>query len=195
MYNFTKGEIRKLQTKENDSYRTAFGARKGTANAALRGEIGASLMETRLIESRLMLAYSMQNGTNELVRQVLQRVRGDKKNIWNKKLHEDLGRVDMSFESMTSMSKEEVKKRIRELDSKMWDEDIATKSSLTKYRKYKKEIKEEHIYDNRFESKLLFRARTGTLDLNIERRHKGENTTCDICKEGDGKLCTLLTRM
>ena len=27
--------------------------------------------------------------------------------------------------------------------------------------------------------------RTGTLELNIEKRHKGEDTTCDLCKAGD----------
>ena len=46
-------------------------------------------------------------------------------------------------------------------------------------------MKEENIYDNKNESVLLFKARTGTLDLNIEKRHKGEDTQCELCKAGE----------
>ena len=38
------------------------------------------------------------------------------------------------------------------------------------------------LYDNRFESRLLFKARTGTLELNTDKRHKNEVTTCDLCE-------------
>ena len=61
-------------------------------------------------------------------------------------------------------------------------------NELTKiniYREFKKEIKEEKCYDNRPESKLLFLARTNSLDLNTENRHKKEieeqDTSCTLC--------------
>ena len=86
---------------------------------------------------------------------------------------------------MTNMTKKELKKKIRDHDNKIWNEDLASKSTLTMYRRYKGKIKEEGIYDNRKASELLFKARTGTLNLNLEKRHKKEDTTCDMCKSGE----------
>ena len=40
-----------------------------------------------------------------------------------------------------------------------------------------------NLYDNSAVTTTLFRARTGTLKLNIERRHTDEYTNCEICKE------------
>ena len=31
----------------------------------------------------------------------------------------------------------------------------------------------------------MFKLRTGTLELNSGNRHKGEDTTCDLCKAGE----------
>ena len=53
------------------------------------------------------------------------------------------------------------------------------------YKAFKKEIKEEKCYDNRPESNLLFQARTNSLDLNAENRHKKkveeQDTSCKLC--------------
>ena len=38
------------------------------------------------------------------------------------------------------------------------------------------------MYDNSATATTLFRARTGTLKLNIERRHTDRYTNCEICK-------------
>ena len=80
------------------------------------------------------------------------------------------------------MSYEEIKRKVKEKDNEIWKNDLVGKNSLGRYRKYKTKIKQENIYDNRYESVLLFKLRTGTLELNIEKRHKGEDTTCDLCK-------------
>ena len=63
------------------TFRTILGAKRGTATSALRGEIGSSLMETRFIESRLMLVKSILEGKNNLLKEVLKRIRRDKKNM------------------------------------------------------------------------------------------------------------------
>ena len=182
LYNVTKAEVKRLQTKENDCYRTILGARKNTANAALRGEIGSSLMETRFIESKLMLVHSILNGKNELVKEILKRVRRDGNNTWNKSLEDYLKKVNLRYEDIGNMNQEDIKKSIRKRDNELWEKEIATKSSLSRYRRFKKKIRQENIYDNRFESRLLFKARTGTLELNTDKRHKNEVTTCDLCE-------------
>ena len=50
----------KLQLIENDVYRKILGAPKYAPNCTLRGEIGASLMKTRLVECRLQYIRSIQ---------------------------------------------------------------------------------------------------------------------------------------
>ena len=84
LYNMNKMEIAKLQTKEYDCYRTILGAKKSDAVAAIRGEIGSSLIETRLIESRLLFVRSILNGNNNLVKDILHRTRNDRQNPWKK---------------------------------------------------------------------------------------------------------------
>ena len=69
----TKKEISKLQTAENKTYRTILGARRGTATAAIRGETGASLMSSRFMKAKIMLARSIWRGKNKLVKEVLKK--------------------------------------------------------------------------------------------------------------------------
>ena len=64
-----------------------------------------------------------------------------------------------------------IRKIIKEFDDKLWHEDLQ-KNSLILYRGYKHVIhKEQDLYDNSAATTALFRARSGTLKLNIERRH------------------------
>ena len=84
------------------------------------------------------------------------------------------------------MSKNAIKKKIREMDNRKWKKDIETKTSLTMYKKHKTEIKEESIYDNRLATKIWFGSRTNTLEINIENRHReNKNTKCDLCGKED----------
>ena len=184
----TKKEISKLQTAENKTYRTILGARRGTATAAIRGETGASLMSSRFMKAKIMLARSIWRGKNKLVKEVLKKMRRDRGNKWNKKLNHYLELLGINFEQMVEMSVGQIKRKINNYDSGLWYEDMQTKRSLSIYRKYKKEIKDEKIYDNTIPSELLFRARSNTLALNIEKRHRGESTRCELCYRGEEDL-------
>ena len=42
-------------------------------------------------------------------------------------------------------------------------------------------MKYDGCYDNKFSPILLFRARSNTLKLNVEKRHKSGDTKCDLC--------------
>ena len=55
------------------------------------------------------------------------------------------------------------------------------KESLDIYRIWRKEIKEEKVYDNRYSSVVLFKARSNTLPLNDRNRHIGGSTKCTLC--------------
>ena len=70
-----------------------------------------------------------------------------------------------------------IRKIIKEFDNKLWHEDL----QLILYREYKHVIHDEQdLYDNSAAATTLFRARTATLKLNIERRHTDGYTNCSI---------------
>ena len=64
---------------------------------------------------------------------------------------------------------------------------METKTSVEMYKRFKRRVGEDKIYDNRRESEILFQARTNCMRLNNMFRHivgrEGE-TNCDLCKEG-----------
>ena len=111
-------------------------------------------------------------------------MRQDRGNTWNKMLNRYLEEIGISFEEMVAMKPHQIRKKINEYDSKIWEEEMSTKTTLGIYRKFKKGIRDERIYDNRKSSELLFRARSNTLALNIEKRHTGGNTECELCHTG-----------
>ena len=74
--NFGIGQVEKLQTVENRVYRVILGAIYNTPKVVMRGEIGSSLMETRIIETRLTLVRSIIECENKLVKDILGKVRG-----------------------------------------------------------------------------------------------------------------------
>jgi hypothetical protein len=132
-----------------------------------------------------MLAHSIWNGKNKLVKGVLINMRNDRGNTWNRKLNQYLAEIGISFEDLVQMSVGQVKRKILRYDSCKWYEDLITKRSLGIYRRFKKGIKDEGIYDNRPSSELLFRARSNTLALNTDNRHRGGNTECELCNRGE----------
>ena len=111
LMNTTVSEVNSLQVVENGVFRKILGARKSTANAALRGEIGASLMSTRFVKSRLMLVKSIQDGNNELVKEILKNFRKDSRSEWNSTLNVYLNWTKITYDELINMTKIEVKKK------------------------------------------------------------------------------------
>ena len=177
---FTEGEIKKLQVIENGVYRKILGANRSTAVATLRGEIGASSMKTRLISSKLMYVNSIINGGKEILKVILQLNKEDKREWW-RTVEKYMKEVEMSYVEVRNLSKEEIKEKTRKWDTKQWKKDLENKVSLSLYRKWKVEIAEESVYDNRFSSVLLFKAKTNTLPLNDRNRFTGDSVLCELC--------------
>ena len=170
---------------ENRVYRIILGAASYTPIVALRGEVGASDMESRLIKDRLLFTKNMLESDNSLVKTTIEKVMSDGGSSWKKKTDEYLRMVGLSMEELQTINKNGIKKRIYEYDSRKWTEELRTKSSLEIYRECKTEVKEEKFYKNGEVSRLIFRARSNTMALNDRFRHdRGENrrdTDCGIC--------------
>ena len=177
----TEGQKKRLQKVENGVYRKILGARDHAPLVTLRGEIGASKMESRLMQDRIMLTKSILGGRNELVKEVLRKMRGDRENGWNMKLNQYLREIGLEYGDIVRTSGREIKKRVRRLDTEKWERELESKETLGLYRKYKGIIKEERIYDNRYSSELLYGARANALGLNDWKRHQGGSMRCDLC--------------
>ena len=80
------------------------------------------------------------------------------------------------------MSKLGIKRKVRKSDNKKWEKEMEGKPTISLYREYKKEIKDENIYDNRDCSRILYWARSNTLKLDDWYRHQaGGEVGCKMC--------------
>ena len=189
---FSAKEIGELQREENAAYRRILDVRRNTPTSALRGEIGSSLMVTRIMETKILFTRSILKGSNKLTKQVLKVSRKEKNNIFNTTLKGYLKKWNIKFEEISTLSFGKIKTIARKWDTRKWIEDMKEKSSLKIYREFKKEIKEEKYYDNRESSKYLFLARSNTLPLNIKRKYTGGDTKCELCNTENEDLVHFL---
>merc|ERR1711954_28407 len=166
---YTNTEINELQKIENGVYRKILGGRRNSPICVLRGEIGSSMMKTRFIEGILIYTRSIITEHNSLVQEILGITRNEDKGklqnqrkvTWKHQLTEYLKEANIRYGELKELKKEDIKKR------------------------FKGKIKDDGCFDNKFSSILLFRARSNTLKLNTENRHRNGNTKCDLC--GDEK--------
>ena len=189
---FNPKEISELQGIENEAYRRILDARRSTAISAIRGEIGSSLMITRIMESKLLLTKSIQEGANNLTKSILKLTRKNKSNIFNRTLSQYLKKLNISFEELRILSRDNIKEKARKWDTERWKENMRKKSTLKIYRQFKLEIKEEKFYDNSDASKYLFQARSNSLQLNTRNRHTGGDTKCELCNNENEDLIHFL---
>merc|ERR1712008_330115 len=154
--NFKQEDINKLQTIENGVYRKILGGGWSTPIVTLRGEMGSSMMESRIMENKILLVKSIIDGKNELMKEILRNMRKNKKErkkknsgYWIDRLDIYLNKVGIDYREIESMKKSEIRRRVRDYDNKKWHEEMETKTSIKMYRKYKKNIKEK-LYDNRW---------------------------------------------
>ena len=184
----TNTEIEKLQRIENSVYRKILGATKNTVRVALRGEIGASAMKTRIVEGKLQYLNSVFNGKKEITKKILMSMQ-EQEGKWWKSLEKSLEEIDISIGDVKKLSKVDIKTKTRTWDDKMWKAEVENKDSLYIYKKWKLKVKEEvEMYDNTFSSVIFFRARTNSLLLNRKNRHTGGNTRCCFCENVEEDL-------
>ena len=175
-----ENEIQKLQKFENAVYRQILGAPPYAPNCTLRGEIGSSLMKTRIMEGHLQYIRRALQGGNDLIKEVIRIQLEENKTRWARITRKYLQELEVGATNLQRMSKEELKKRSRIWDQDMWEDELKQKSSLKVYQISKKEVKEERIYDNTAASVCLYQARTNTLKLN-GRRFDTDDHICSLC--------------
>ena len=170
--------IKKLQVIENGVCRKIMGAPGGVALCALRGEIGISEMKMRCIEGRLKYMNSIEQRGNALLRAVKDRILDSGRMKWSRTSLAYLKEVNCTLTVLYGMTVEQLTARTREVGHVRWRDEINEKSTLSTYRKWKPEIREELFYDNTQASVTFFAARANCLRLNDRRRHSGGGVRC-----------------
>ena len=112
-------QIEDLQVIENRVYRTLTGAMRCTPITILRGEVGASAMKSRIMETKLKLVKSMMECGNDLVRRVVWEVWGDRNSTWNKQVGKYLMEVGIGREEFRDMDKGEIGSKVKAYDNRI----------------------------------------------------------------------------
>ena len=184
----TEAEIRKLQTIENGVYRRILSAPRYAPNCTLRGEIGSSLMKSRIMEGHLQFTRDALQGRNQLLKTVISLRAMNTRSKWTKTIKCHLDTLGLTMSALGFLKKGDLKSAVREWDYQEWLLELERKSTLFLYKKSKDEIREETVYDNTPASVILYRSRTNTLPLNDRKRHINGSTVCDICGEEEETL-------
>ena len=108
---YSETQIEKLQTIENRVYRQILGAAGYVANAAPRGEVGSSLVRTRIMQARIMFAKGILEGKDMLLKQALEDMKV-RNNPWHKTLMRYLRDVGMAYDDLVGLNREKIKNQI-----------------------------------------------------------------------------------
>ena len=190
---FTKKEIEELQRAENQAYRYILDAPRYSPVCTLRGEIGATAMKNRDITNKIKFAKHLLQSENKLVRQIADLDYANKTTKFIKTTQKYMEEIKINKEDLLIKTPQQIKEIVQKIDDEQWREEMNGKTTLAIYNIYKEKIKEEsEIYDNSEESKLLFKARTNTLNLNWRSRFKRnleeQNILCPMCQREEETL-------
>ena len=163
---------------------------------ALRGEIGASMVRSRIMENMMLylvdtLASDFTNVKNMML-DTIEKGKGK----WYKAIEEYRIELRISWDELKKIERPALKEMIKQYDTAKWEEGMIKKTSMKYYIKEKKEIQYELCYRNNKNSMFYARARTNSIKL---EEHKGRgivdyNKTCRLCNEETEDLVHFLTR-
>ena len=192
---WNKNELDVLQREENKVWRFVLGGPGYVTITALRGEMGATTVRLRDLKAKLKYGRSALRGeTGKLTSMVMVDIleRGtDKLAKVIRKYMLDIGLDEVN--QLKDLSEYGLSKKIRELDEREWRRDMEQQTTMETYRQNKTSVMKENIYDNTWESVLLFRARSNSLNLGWRERHRGGSGECKMCERGEEETCLLYT--
>ena len=176
-------KIEKLQRIENKVWRYLLGIGGYSTIEALRGEIGASMIKSRIMET--MLAYLIDTMASEFtnMKNMMRDTIGREKGRWYDTINRYRLELGLTWERLETMNRATLKKIIRKYDDDNWNLGLISKPVLRFYSKEKKSVGYEFCYRNNYSSKLYARARINALQLEEHKGRGKENydTTCRLC--------------
>merc|ERR1712033_161466 len=158
--------------------------------AGLRGEMGASLMRTRIMKSSLQFVREVKNGKFENIKEMGQDIIKMKKGNWYRMVNSYLKELEIDWKDIYEMTKEDINKMMKNYDTKLWNKTLEEKKTLKYYREGKEKMGYEGCYRNHGGSMLYAQARLNALKLEeaIGRGKQNYNQTCKVCGLEDEDL-------
>ena len=178
-----KTKIEALQRKENKVWRYLLDIGGYSTVDALRGEMGASLMKTRIMETTLQYVRATMNSEFGNIKEMMLHTIRVKAGGWYKTVNSYIRELDLDWTDLYNMTKEELKRIIKDYDTKLWHKNIADKPTLKYYKMGKARIGYDSCYRNNAYSMFLARARINSLKLGeaIGRGKANYNSNCKMC--------------
>ena len=151
----SKTNIEKIQRIENKVWRYLLGIGGYSTVETLRGEIGASMIKSRVMETMLLflvdtLASEFTNIKNMMTDSL---VRG--KGKWFNAIDEYRQELNLSWDQLKNIDRQSLKRLVRDYDTEKWKEGMNKKTSLRIYKLEKREIGYEYCYRNNSYSRFL----------------------------------------
>ena len=92
--------------------------------AALRGELGASMMKTRVMETTLQYVREVMNGKFENIKEMMLDTIEQKVGSWYRTVNSYLIELGISWTKLYSMTKGEIKSMMRRYDTQAWRDNL-----------------------------------------------------------------------
>ena len=192
----SKNHIEILQRIENKVWRYLLGIGGYATVEALRGEIGTSMVKSRIMENMMLYLVNTLASDFTKVKSMMLDTIEKCKGRWYKAIEEYRIELNISWDTLKEIERPALKKMIKQYDTAKWEEGMIKKTSMKYYIKEKKEIQYELCYRNNRNSMFYARARTNSIKL---EEHKGRgiadyNKTCRLCNEETEDIVHFLTR-
>ena len=163
---------------------------------ALRGELGASMVKSRIMETMLLYMIDTLASQFTNVKTMMEDTIRKKKGKWYNAIEEYRIELGLPWDMLKTMDKPTLKKVVRDYDTVKWFEGMSRKQSLRFYIQEKKEIHYDLCYRNSINSTFYARARINALKL---EEHKGRgienyNKKCKLCGEEDEDLVHFISK-
>ena len=117
----TETDIKKLQRIENRVWRYLLGIGGYSTVESLRGEIGASSVRARIMESMLAYIINVNNGKFENIKEMMNDAIKRKKGKWYRTVNKYRQDLDLSWEDLLSMDRKALKKCVNKYDTDLWE--------------------------------------------------------------------------
>ena len=134
----SESNITKLQRIENRIWRFLLGIGGYSTVEALRGEIGASMVKSRIMETSLGYILDVMNGEFDELKKMMLDAIEEKRGKWFFHVERYRMELDISWKDLLKLDKKSLKKLIRNYDNECWEKELGDKPEARFYRMEKK---------------------------------------------------------
>merc|ERR1711874_5383 len=185
-----KTRVEGLQRLENKVWRFLMGVGGYSTVDAVRGEMGASLVESRIMETMLLYARDAMKGSFQNIKNMMEDTMTVKKGKWYNSMKDHLRKLNISWDNLIEMPRAEIKRRVKDYDTERWRTSLQDIRTQKYYVLGKKKFGYDFCYRNNYDSTFLAKARLNALKLEeqISRGKDWYDSTCKLCRQTEENI-------